>query len=537
PPSGPEPPGGVSTLAGPPPRDESEAQAVCLLAAILTPDGVALQLSRPLDVAGVLQRYDREADRWGRVATLVPGEQRYAVDPASAPVGEAVRVLLGDDRRSNAVFVCDLARVVKAHAPALGKVRSDPADVPAGQLGAQLLADLDALRPYLLRVGALVRVPAPDGVEPPPGLDDTTPARPAPGLSMEDFLAACDPVLGTAMTEFALVLPTLPGVGGDFDEGRGTLDEDSDEEDDDVLRPGTEPPGPRLLRDALKRCTPTERERYREFLEKLIARSAGYPLVARTLAVRSVLHAIAAGLWPRSIWPSVLAQAVAALGAPGDEPVASERVAASGLAAIGLGLLRTTALRELSRDTEAARRFRATGASVAPLLDDVDRKRLADLASDLPEYLRGSAGVSAAEAAIADVLRPPSGAERAVRFLAEEHGIWATADEDDVIEFTRPLKGSPEPQLLLALELTHSGGPEYVRVRTESGQVVVAAWCAPWFACERKLPGGYSGRAWKLPRGAGLGALERLALPRADLSWLPGEARPPEVTDLLELLG
>lgn len=56
------------------------------------------------------------------------------------------------------------------------------------------------------------------------------------------------------------------------------------------------------------------------FVERVVERAPGYPMVVRTLAVRTLLHSIAAHLCPDDGWPPLLADALGALGAAGDEP-------------------------------------------------------------------------------------------------------------------------------------------------------------------------------------------------------------------------
>lgn len=144
-------------------------------------------------------------------------------------------------------------------------------------------------------------------------------------------------MLGQRATEFALVLPALPGVGGALDDTVGTLNSDEDSDSHDQAEDEREP----TLTEQLRRSTEAERDRYRRFLERLVARAPEYPMVVRTLAARSVLHAVASDLWTDENWPEILADALRALGSAGDEPNEHERAAAASIAVVGLGLLRT----------------------------------------------------------------------------------------------------------------------------------------------------------------------------------------------------
>jgi hypothetical protein len=526
------PPEGITKLSRTSTPDEAWTPAVVLLSATLRNGVVALLLHKPLAIDAALERYDVTADQWRRSATLPAGSDHYEVDPAAAPTGGAVRVLLGDETSSNSVFVADLDRVRRPHVKAIGKARATPAEIARLGLGNQLLADLDELRPHLLGVGASI-APAspPDGGEEAADDADTPTARPAPGVSLEDYLAACDPVLGQRATEFALVLPALPGVGGALDDTVGTLDSDEDSDTHDQAEDEREP----TLTEQLRRSTEAERDRYRRFLERLVARAPEYPMVVRTLAARSVLHAVASDLWTDENWPEILAEALRSLSSAGDEPNEHERAAAASIAAVGLGLLRTDVER-ISRQDEHTMRYLRTGRAVADLLVDASAEQIALLASDLPECLSGAAGIHAAGDAVEETLHPLTGAARATRLLDDEHGLKATVTDEVIIELEDPLDGVAEPRLILALTLSGDHGPVYVRGRDSNGRQVIGAWCAPWFAVEREAPAGAIGRAWRLGTGQTPAMLAWDDLPKPTYSWFGGQPRPDEVTELLGVI-
>lgn len=492
------PPDGIAKLSRTSTPDEVSTPAVVLLSATLRNGMVALMLHKPLTVDAILERYDVTADQWRRSATLPAGSNSYEVDLAAAPTGDAVRVLLSDETSSNSVFVADLDRVRRPHVKAIGKTRATPAEIACLGLGNQLLADLDELRPHLLRVGASIAPTSlPDGGE---DAADTPAARPAPGISLEDYLAACDPVLGQPTTEFALVLPALPGVGGALDDTVGTLDSDEDSDTQDQAEDEREP----TLTEQLRRSTEAERDRYRRFLERLLARAPQYPMVVRALAARSVLHAIASDLWRDESWPEILSETLCALGSTGDEPNDHERAAAASIAAVGLGVLRTD-IERISRQDEHTMRYLRAGRAVAYLLDDASTEQIALLAGDLPEYLAGAAGVRAASEAVEETLHPLTGAARAARLLDEDHGLKATVTNEVIIELEDPLDGVAEPRIILALALSGDHGPNYVRGRDSNGRQVIGAWCAPWFAVERAAPRRSDRARMETPNGTNTG--------------------------------
>ncbi len=360
------PAGGVASLGRSPAEDEQTPSFV-LLSAVVHEGAVVLELHRPLELGGVLQRYDVVDDRWRRVGPLPAGSDRYSVESASAPVSQALRILRQDHVVSNSVFVSDPERLRRAHQKAIGKARATPEELARLGLGDQLLADLEELRRHLLAVGATV-VSNPDtGQRAENGIGgegaDAPPIRPAPGLSLEDYLAACDPVLGHRMTEFSLLLPALAGVGAALDDAAGTLDTDRDVDDSEPDETEEAP----TLGEELRRQGTTERARFRRFVERLVARAADYPVIVRNLAVRCVLHGLAADLWPDDRWPDVLVEALKALAASGDEPNEHERDAAASLAAVGLAVLRTD-VASLSRRDERTLRYESSGVAVAQLL-------------------------------------------------------------------------------------------------------------------------------------------------------------------------
>lgn len=530
------PPDGIAKLK-PPSRDEESTRTVVLMSATVHQGGVNVVLHWPLAADGTLERYDIAADQWRRSATLDAGGYGYDVDISAAPVGAAIRVLVDDGSVSNSVFVADLDRVRRRQEKTIGRARTTPAEIARLGLGDQLLADLDELRPQLLRAGVSVPVTPTTDPDPdrhaPPG-DEVPAARPAPGLTLEDYLAACDPVLGQRATEFALVLPALPGVGAALDDTHGTLDSDKDTNSSGDGPPPEGQDDPTLA-EQLRRCTASERDRYRRFLERLVARAPDYPMLVRGLAVRCVLHALAVRLWTDNRWPAVLAEALEALGAGGDEPSEHELAGAGALAAVGLAVLRTDVDR-VSRLDEYTMRYLAVGNAVSGLLAQAPLDRIELLAADLPGRLAGAAGVSAAQRAIEETMQPLTGAARAAHLLTDEHSLTASVTDGVIIELHDPVEGVAEPRLLLALGLAKDSGPVYCRAHSDDGRRILGAWCAPWLAIEREGPVGAIGRAWKLGSGQTPAMLEWDDLPKGAHAWFGGQPRPEHAAELLGLI-
>jgi hypothetical protein len=181
-------------------------------------------------------------------------------------------------------------------------------------------------------------------------------------------------------------------------------------------------------------------------------------------------------------------------------------------------------------------RYRAAAHAVASLLDERDLEQIAVLVGELPEGLAGIDGTPGVDAVVSEAQRPPRGADRAVRLLAEDFDLPAHRVGDATIALDDPVEARvPEPAVIRALSLAGELGPVFVRARTEDGRPVLGAWCAPWLAVERTAVNGKQRvRAWRT--NAGLhGFVGVFELPRADASNIAGYPRPSEVGDLLAM--
>lgn len=537
PPIGEAPDGGVFSLRGPVFDDPHRDAVPVLLSAFCVAGSTHVELHAPLKADGDFERYDVDGDRWTRTAEVGRGSDRYDLADLAAPVGAAIRIRLTDGAVSNEVFVADHARLRRRQHRAVGKARMDPEEVPHSGLSGQVLADLDELRAHLLATGSIQslasRVGRGESDETPVPEDEEValPARPAPGASLEDFLDACDAVIGREAAQFALLLPALPGVGAALDDEAGTLDSDDDEDPQDPEQRSKEG-----LTAAIRRATPDDRHRYRRFVERLVARATSYPMIVRALGVRTLLHSIAARLWPDPERAAdLLAEALHALGSPGDEPRLEERRAAGSLAAVGLVLLRDGV--RISALDERQMRYTAAARAVGGLLADRDTGQIELLVADLPKTFAGPSDVVAAERAAQDALVPPTGVDRAVRLLAEERDVDARVRGQATVELLDAVDGLPEPQLAAALRLTGDRGPVFVRGTTIEGYPLLGAWDAPLFVVERGTKSGQTRiRLWRLAPGQTLGLFDGLAaLPRAGQDVPAGGERPAEVVALLEL--
>lgn len=514
------------------PDEDEDSSRVLLLAAVRVENAVHLRLHGPLKQASRIQSYDTVGDGWRTVAPLEAGHDRYEVGIERAPVSRALRVLLDDGTASNQVFVTDLARVLRPQMEAIGRVRTSPEDVALHGLGGQLLADIEELRGHLLRVGALVPVTILDSddeqadEEGRDGHGEAARARHAPGQDLEDYLAACDPVLGREMTDFALVLPAVPGLGSDFDESAAGFDENLD---DDAATEADDAKGLPIeanLCETLANLPEKERERWRRWVEKLVARGPEFPMIVRTLALRSVLHGIAEKIWDEQDAEPILIRATKALAISADEPNDEELAAAGSLAAIAAVWMRTGVDRLSVRD-EHTLRYEEVAAATAALLKFRDAERIEALAPGMPVQGIGAGWVDACSVVAESILEPPSGVERSVQLLEEDHGIEARVGPEETIKLIEPVPPRVEPRVCLALGLSQEDGPVVVSGKVQGGAEVVAVWSAPYLVIEKRTARRW-GSLYRLPDSLSpfhyTAYDQEMPLPLA--SWIGGDSPP-----------
>jgi hypothetical protein len=408
------------------------------------------------------------------------------------------------------------------------------AEVVASGIEKVLLEDLEDLRPQLVRAGAIVPdVAGEDGGGEDPDGGDECRARAASGQTIDDLIAAAEPILGRDLTEFALALPALRGIGIDGEEWVET-EEPNPAEEVPGQAPDSEGDEPPALAEVLAAASMSERARFKRFVERLIERAPGYPMLVRTLALRTLLHGTRHEVWGEEEWPERIEKSLRALTAPGDEPGEAERAAASSLAALALALLRSEVTHLSVRD-ESTLRYERAFAAVAPLLEPLDPEQVELLAPEMPAPLDDVA-VEAAEEIVAEALAPSVGAERAVRLLAEDYDAEARIRDDGTIDLSEPLPPFAEPQLFLALGLVGDEGPIAVRGRIDDRTAVLAVWKAPHLVVERSNTQRW-GRLFKLPSTLSPLSYAKLdaGLPHTLASWMAGESRPELALDLLGL--
>jgi len=532
---------------------ERPRPATLLLGATLTVEAeVRLLLATELRTHARVQAHDPRDD-WTSVpgAELSPGRREYRIAAVGLPAGRGVR-LLGSDGASNEVFVTDPGRARRRPVRRIGPETGTPIEmVLEGKLS--LLYEIaELMRPELLRLGALEPKPAPrpsrQGTESDSaGEQEEEPARarPAPGKTLSDYLAACAAVLDEPTVEWALVLPSLPGLGGQELEGkRGVLTSETDDEAADAGAEDSEAP-PRDLAEAVRKATSTRRGQFRRFCEGALERGAAWPNLMRAQTARLVLNAVAADLWPlENERGRRLSELVGVLAAPGDDPTDEERTALASYAAVTLALLRDDVTR-LSVNDPQTLRFEAAASAGRGLVDDLDPVQLDTLAAELGDAFRAPPSGELIFELATQIQRPKRGISAAIALLREEDGISAI-EQNGALVISDPLPAVPERDVVRAIGLVEGPGPVIVRGRTSRGVEIVCIWRAPLLLISRRTAAGPGGRLYRLsegwtPRVIAAGwqvALDvRENLPEPVEVWFPGRTPSAEAVGLLELAG
>lgn len=538
------PTGGLQRLAF---RSEGTARSehpVLLLGATLI-DGleVVMQAAAPLPEGLRVQTFDAERD-WttvGGLGEVPPGVTQHRIPAVALPPSTPLR-LFGASGASNAVFVNDpmrsRRRPLKRQGPETG---SEIEMLEAGRFSV-LYEIAELMRPALLKQAIFVTRPraTSDDAES-VAAEDGAPERivPAKGQLLSDYIAACAVVLEERNVQWALSLPSLPGIAtpDGLDDSTGVL---TNEVGDDAADAGEETPtdtASSTLAAAARNATETQRRRLRDFCEGALQRANTWPNLMRAYVARLVLNGVGAQLWKHDREGEVLSDLVGVLSALSDEPTQEERDAISTYAGVALVLLRQR-VRRLSIADEETLHFRRAVSRGRHLLDDIHRERLDVLIEEIGNVLHDPSG-EAVFGLAAEIACPPAAIEAAVAMLAEEDEI-AAHDENGVLVIDDELPPVAERQLLHCAGMVSGVEPVVVRGRTSSGQSVICVWRSPDLVIARRTPKGLLGRHYRLANSnpktlaiswQGLDVKSNLPKPVAD--WMPGRPVPDEVAALV----
>lgn len=536
------PPGaGAADLAiRPSGPDDRLVPSIVLLDARLAGAVIRLLLASPLAGSVTVQAYHEERG-WttvAGVADLAPGEQEHAI-PATLPAGQPMR-LLGPSGPSNVVFVTDSARARAQPVKRIGEDLGGPVDFLLDGKFDAWWAQIELLRPEMLKRGALL--PKRADSETASADDESESVVPAAKQTLADYIAACGAVFDEPTITWALTLPALPGLGGDesFDRHVGVLTDETDDAAIDLFDNELEPESLAEM-EALRQAVATRRRRFQRFATALVDHLAEFGNVGRAYAAKLVLLGVALDLWPDQFErDSTLEGMVHGLVTPGDEARPEERRALASYLAVALALLRES-VRRLSVNDESTLRFNAAAAAARSALEDLDPVIVNTLVLELADAF-GDGTTGDRVAAIATEIRNPStGVAAALAMLSDEDGIEA-GDENGVLVLYDALPVMPERELLRICGLTQSTSA-VVRGQTERGIEVTCVWRAPSLLIAKGGRAGVGGNLYRLPDGITPATLAagwepwgglNDNLPKPTVAWLPGKPPPPEAADLLD---
>ncbi len=533
---------GVLTLGIDP--AEAPRPGILLLGATLI-DGIELELrlADPPQAPARLQVCDPERD-WTSVPgvdELPPGSSGYLLPVVGLEARSAIR-LLGAQGASNEVFITDPIRIRRRPLQRIGPESGTPVELLFDGKLEVLYQIAELLRPALLKHGAMV--PKPQQSDGPaedakPEQEDGQTVRPAEGQSLSDYLEACAAVLDETTVAWALILPGLPGLGGDSTSDSGELTNATDDEAADAGQEGTEIP-PVDLATALQRAKKFRRDQFRRFCRGVLERIERWPNLMRAYGARLVLCGIAADLWPDPAERGeVLLRLVHAICAPGDDPTPDEQTALAAYTAVALAMLRAD-VRKLSVSDEATLRFKHAATLSQAMLRELD-PALIDAGT---EELRGTLGHLASTEQIlaiaADVMERSSGVSAAIALLSDEENIDAHED-DGTLVVDDPMPQVPELQLLRIVGMVGGPGPVKVTGTTEAEVATFCIWQSPLLVIAKRAKGRLSGRLYRIPNShpatlaAGwqpsLGVSENLPKPAGE--WYAGGTPPADAVELL----
>ena len=549
-----EPPrGGLSGVEFRSDPADADGPKVLLLGATAMGDStVELRLASELLEKARVQVHDPIRD-WTSVPIdeLLPGKSSYRIASTELGAGRALR-LLGPEDASNEVFISDPLRARRRPFRRIGPDVSEPPDlVEEGGLTA-LFEIAELMRPVLLRLGVLTpRSKSPTGDVPsdtPVGeepSDDAEDERlvPAAGQTLSDYLAACAAVLNETSVEWALALPTLPGLPDDSLEARGGLL--TDETDDSAADAGKKAAqqGSRTLSKTVRNLSEKRRAQLRRFCEKALTLVSKWPNLMRAYTARLTLTGIAAELWStEDERREVLVALVDGLTSSGDEPTDEERRALAAYAAVALAFLRMD-IDRLSVSTEPTLKFRAASEKVRPILASFDPTRLETVLQELEHDSQPSLTAIEVEELAEQTRNPLNAIDRAIDLLRTEDEIEAHS-EDGVLVLDDPLPRGFQRELLRITGVV--GGPRAaVFGTTLAGIDVMCAWDKPRLVIAQRSKIGFGGHLYELqhstPAGIaaswdhGRGMSDNL--PRRVVDWTPGRPPPEAVAEILRATG
>jgi hypothetical protein len=533
---------GVLTLSSDP--AEAPRPGILLLGATLI-NGIELELrlADPPEGPTRLQIHDPERD-WTSVpgvGELAPGSSTYLLPVVGLAPGSAIR-LFGANGASNEVFITDPIRIRRRPLQRIGPESGTPMELLLDGKLEVLYQIAELLRPALLKHGAMVPKPQPaneaaEDAKPEEG--DGHAVRPAEGQSLSDYLEACAAVLDETTVAWALMLPGLPGLGGNSTSDPGELTNATDDEAADAGDDDTETP-PVDLATALQRAKKFRRDQFRRFSHGVLERLASWPNLMRAYGARLVLCGIAVDLWTEDAERGeILVGLVQALCGPGDEPTHEEQAALAAYTAVALAMLRAD-VRKLSVSDEPTLRFKQAANVSRAMLRELD-PALIDVAT---EELRGTLGhLASAEhilAIAADIKERVSGVAAAIALLREEDNIDAH-DDDGTLVVDDPLPHMPELQLLRIVGMVGGLGPVKVTGTTEAGVATYCIWQAPLLVVAKRAKGRLSGRLYRIPNShpatlaagwqSSVGVSENLPKPAGE--WYAGGTPPADAAELL----
>lgn len=502
-------------------RIDETVPAVVLLSGTATDEGLHLLLRDPLDGDGRLEVYD--AGVWSdRIS--IPAAKTDLVIPAGEAgwlTGVAVRLRTMRGETSNEVFIADLSRVLRTSRPSAGRALTDGEEIfKDPKLFEQFLTDAQLLKPHLLPVAGTAGSVGADGHREP-----RTAGKPQ---SLEEYLDACESVLGERMLHFALGLPRLPGSGADaLDTFTGGLEDD--EEGEEAEDPNE---ASALVIPSFTVVTDYRRRRYQRWCVWLADLAPALVLIGRVLAVRLIARAAAGQLWAdREEWAPVLARAARSLTAPG-EAYDEERVAAASMAAVALAILHSQVHRFSEWDPVRSE-YERTAQAFGPILELHDSTRIAEYGGELAEAFGPALAPESVENLLNELVNPPDPLDRAVYLLEEEYGLEANR-RGRVIEYVDDLLGDPTWKLLLAIGVAEPALGIGAVGHTPRGRVM-ALWHPPHVLVLHEAAAGVWGRVHRLSVGMTprLHAVAKEGLNDPEARWSVTELMPPEASSAL----